>query len=116
MGLDALEASVAQKELDKTGVTVVIERPPDRYCFRPETPIRKADDQGAPGRNTRATSRTTATGCCRYCTDTQTIAASMLASASGSLVTRLRFWTNQRLSRGLAASSAAFMPWPITSA
>ena len=28
----------------------------------------------------------------------------------------LRSWTNQRVSRGLAASSAAFMPWPITAA
>ena len=71
---------------------------------------------GAPGRSTRARSRSTTTGCCRYWIETQIIAASTLAVASGSCVSRLRFWTNQRLSRGLAASSVAFMPWPITSA
>ena len=72
--------------------------------------------RGPPGRSTRATSRSTATGCCRYWIDTQTVAASTLASARGSFVSRLRFCTNQRVSRGLAASSVAFMPWPITSA
>jgi hypothetical protein len=75
----------------------------------------KLISSGAPGFSARATSLNTSTGRCRYWIATQISAASKLSSSRDRVGSSFRSWTNQRSSRGLAASSSSFIPWPITS-
>src|SRR6185437_5602094 len=89
-GLDRGKAGVLEIALDEGGVAPVVEGAPDCDRLGPEAAVRKADEIGAPGRSTRQTSRNTATGCCRYWIETQIIAASKPASASGSFGCLLR--------------------------
>jgi len=76
----------------------------------------KVTSAGLPGRSAWARLENTLAGCWRYWMDTHMHAASMLTGGSGRVGSALRSWVNQRSNRGFAASSAAFMPWPITSA
>jgi cysteine synthase A len=115
-GLHRGEAGLAEAERDQGAMPAPSRADQIATALVGKQRLEKVITTGAPGRSARARSASTSTGCCRYWTETQMSAASSDASPSGSRGSALRSCTNQRSRRGFAASSSAFMPWPITSA